>query len=195
MNNDAHHGEAEAAEPAPPTLDVTPDAPHDERHSAAEVSDAGASDVSAAASLLTLAQRLHDEHVAEGQNTRERLISEGQSHHDHVVSEATAKHDELLSTGQAAHDALVAEAEALVVAASSEHEHTITEARERSTRMVAEAQAERAEVLDRLSSERSVLQKEIEELRTFERDGRALLRSHLEGQLVELDQKGCVVRP
>jgi len=144
MNNDAHHGEAEAAEPAAPTLAITPTAPQDEVHGAAEVSDAGESEVSAAASLLTLAQRLHDEHVAEGQETRERLISEGQSHHDHVVSKATARHDELPATGQAKHDALVAEAEALIVAAISEHEQTITEARERSTRMVAEAQSERA---------------------------------------------------
>ena len=32
--------------------------------------------------VLALAQKLHDEYVAEGQETRERLISEGQSRHD-----------------------------------------------------------------------------------------------------------------
>ena len=151
-------------------------------------------ETTAAAGVLALAQKLHEEYVSEGQDTRQRLISEGQAHHDKVVGEATAKHAELLSTGQAKHDALVAEAEALIVAANSEHEHTITEARERSTRMVAEAQAERDEVLDRLNGERSGLQKEIEELRTFERERHALLKSYLERQLAELEQTGRVAR-
>jgi hypothetical protein len=34
--------------------------------------------------VLALAQKLHDEYVAEGLNTRERLISEGQSRHEHA---------------------------------------------------------------------------------------------------------------
>jgi hypothetical protein len=119
--------------------------------------EAGAAGVDSAARVLALAQKLHDEYVAEGQNTRERLISEGQ-----------AKYDEFVSAGKAKHDALIAEAEALV----------------------AEAQQKRAEVLQELGSERSVLQKEIEELRTFERDHRAHLKSYLEGQLIELGQTG-----
>src|SRR5450759_6019923 len=54
--------------------------------------------------VLALAQKLHDEYVAEGQETRERLISEGQSRHDQVVGEAAAKQEELLLTGQAKYD-------------------------------------------------------------------------------------------
>jgi len=129
--------------------------------------------------VLALAQKLHDEYVAEGQETRERLISEGQSRHDQVVGEAAAKQEELLtgqvkydefvSAGKAKHDELIAEAQALVV----------------------EAQQKRAEVLQRLGSERSVLQKEIEELRTCERDHRARLKSYLEDQLIKLEQTGA----
>ena len=92
-------------------------------------------------------------------------------------------HEELVSTGQAKHDELVAEA-------SARHEQMITEARERSTGMVAEAQQRKATVLHALAHERDVLQKKIEELRTFERDYRARLKSYLEGQLHELSPTG-----
>ena len=61
--------------------------------------DAGAAGVGSAARVLALAQKLHDQYVAEGQNTREKLISEGQSRHDQVVGEATARQEDLLSTG------------------------------------------------------------------------------------------------
>ena len=63
----------------------------------------------------------------------------------------------------------------------------ITEARERATGMVAEAQEKRAEVLQGLGRERNLLQKKVDELRTFERDYRARLKSYLEGQLHELE--------
>jgi hypothetical protein len=56
--------------------------------------------------------------------------------------------------------------------------------------LVAETQRTRAELLQKLDSERGVLQKEIEEVRTFERNYRAHLQSYLEGQLIELGQTG-----
>ena len=69
--------------------------------------------------------------------------------------------EELLSTGQAKHDTLIVE-----------------------------AQQKRAEVLQELGSERSLLQKEIEEMRTSERDHHARQKSYLEGQLIKLEQTG-----
>src|ERR1035437_8592540 len=162
----------------------------------------GAAAVGAAAGLLTLAQKLHEEYVAEGKDTRERLITEGQSHHDQVVAEATAKHEELLSAsqakydelvsiGEARHEALMADADVLIVEATAEHERLITEARERSTGMVIEARQERAEGLQGRGGERSVLQKEIEELRTIKRHNHARQKSYLEGRLIKLEQTGA----
>ena len=167
----------------------------DEVSNAADVANAAAAASTSAAGVLALAQKLHDQYVSEGQSTRKRLISEGQTYHDRVVSEAEAKqeayladaqakHNELSSTGQAKYDELIAEA-------AARHEQMITEARERSTGMVAEAQQRKATVLQALSRERDVLQKTIDELRTFERDYRARLKSYLEGQLHELDQTGA----
>jgi len=187
-NAEAEHAEAQTAarmkeaEEAARNV-VVPVASEEVGSSASEVSGVAAAGVGSAAGVLALAEKLHAEYVSEGQETRERLISEGQARHDKVVGEANAKQAELRSTAQAKHDALIAEA-------TARHEQLITEARERSTGMVAEAQQKRAEVLQTLGHERSLLQKKIDELRTFERDYRARLKSHLEGQLDRLQQIG-----
>lgn len=193
---DAASETAKKAAAAPVAVPASVKLDKQEEPVAADVSGASAAGLGSAAGVLALAQRLHEEYVAEGQTTRERLISEGQSHHDQVVGEAAAtrekllsssqaKYDELLSNGTAKHDALIAEA-------TSRHDEMITEARERSTGMVAEAQQKRADVLQTLGRERSLLQKKIDELRTFERDYRVRLKSYLEGQLHELEQTGVV---
>ena len=142
--------------------------------------DAGPAGVGSAARVLALAQKLHDEYVAESQNTREKLISEGQSRHDQVVVEATARQEELLSTGQAKYDELLS-------AGKTKHDALIAEAET----LVAEAQQKKTRLLQELDSERRVLQKQIEELRTFERDHHAHLKSYLQGQLITLEQSGA----
>ena len=138
-------------------VEAEAEATKDEGRSAAEVDDADAG-VGSAAGLLALAQKLHDQYVAEGQITRQRLI---------------------------------AEAEALLAEANAEREHMIAAARERSTEMVAEARQQRDAMLHDLGSERGLLQKKIEDLRTFERGHRALMKSYLEGQLIELENAGA----
>ena len=50
----------------------------------AEVANAAAAASASAAGVLALAQKLHDQYVSEGQNTRERLITEGQALHDQL---------------------------------------------------------------------------------------------------------------
>src|SRR5665811_546997 len=101
-----------------------PAASKDEGRDSAGVGDA-ATDLGSAAGVLALAQKLHEEYVAEGQDTRQRLITEGQSRHDQIIGEATARQEELLSAGQAEHDALIAEADVLKVEATAEHERMI----------------------------------------------------------------------
>jgi len=192
-NADAEHAEAqaaarkkaaeEAANEVAKSSYAAPVAAKDVGRDSAPVGGAADAGLGSAAGVLALAEKLHAEYVSEGQKTRERLISEGQLRHDQVLGEATAKQEELRSAAQAKHDALVAEA-------TARHEQMITEARERATGMVAEAQQKRAEVLQTLGHERSLLQKKIDELRTFERDYRARLKAHLEGQLQQLEQIG-----
>jgi len=61
---------------------------------AAQVPDAGqgaAAPAAASAGIIELAQRLHDEHVAEGMAQRDKLIADAQSQAASIVSEAETK--------------------------------------------------------------------------------------------------------
>jgi DivIVA domain-containing protein len=78
---------APAAEPAP---EPTP-APAAEPASAASSNTTASS----AASIIERAQRLHDEHVAEGQAHADQIVSEAQSQANQIVSEAEAKQREI----------------------------------------------------------------------------------------------------
>ena len=128
-------GEKPAA--AAPAAEPTPEAPVAAAPKAApSADDAGAS---TSAGIIELAQRLHDEHVAEGIAQRDKLVSE---------AEATA------------------------------------------SRIVAEAEAKQREESARLEKERKALEGRITELRQFERDYRAQLRSYIEGQLRDLETSG-----
>ncbi|MGC5169671.1 DivIVA domain-containing protein [Micromonospora sp. DT81.3] len=96
----------------------------------------GTPPVAASAGIIELAQRLHDEHVAEGKAQRDQLISDAQSEAARILSEAEQK---------------------------------------------------QREQLDSLERERGVLESRITELRQFERDYRAQLRSYIEGKLRDLE--------
>ena len=69
---------AEAAAPAPVAEVPAPVA-------------AGAPPAAASAGIIELAQRLHDEHVAEGQSKRDQLIADAQAQATAIVTEAEAK--------------------------------------------------------------------------------------------------------
>lgn len=94
------------------------------------------------AGMLALAQRLHDEHVRNGQQERDKILSEAQ---------------------------------------------------ETATRLVREAEEKQRQTLGSLEQERSLLERKIDELRSFEREYRSRLKSYLENQLRDLDSKGQVV--
>ncbi|MDT3343613.1 MULTISPECIES: DivIVA domain-containing protein [Microbacterium] len=51
----------------------------------------GSAPVAASAGIIELAQRLHDEHVAEGKAQKEKLISEAQAEADAILNDARSK--------------------------------------------------------------------------------------------------------
>ncbi|WP_052593452.1 DivIVA domain-containing protein [Luteipulveratus mongoliensis] len=144
-----------------------------------------------AAGVIALAQRLHDEHVSEGQSTRSRLISEGEQHRDKVVGEATSKRDDLLKQGQSKYDELIRTAQArhdeLISVGQNKHDSLIKDATDRSNTMVGDAENKKSTILSQLNTERDRLTSDIEQLRTFERDYRTKLKGYIEGQLKQLD--------
>jgi len=118
---------ARAAEPAPAPVAETP---------APAAAAPAAAAPAASAGIIELAQRLHDEHVAEGIAQRDQLISEAKAQAASIVSEAETRGREELS---------------------------------------------------KLERERTTLEGRITELRNFERDYRAQLRSYIEGKLRDLE--------
>ncbi len=83
-------GEKPAA--AAPAAEQTPEAPVAAAPKAApSADDAGAS---TSAGIIELAQRLHDEHVAEGVAQRDKLVSEAEATASRIVAEAEAKQRE-----------------------------------------------------------------------------------------------------
>jgi DivIVA domain len=100
------------------------------------VAEASTASSAATAGIIELAQRLHDEHVAEGVAQRDQLISDAKSQAASIVSDAETRGREELA---------------------------------------------------KLDRERTVLESRITELRNFERDYRAQLRSYIEGKLRDLE--------
>ncbi|MCP2637119.1 DivIVA domain-containing protein [Microbacterium sp. HD4P20] len=120
---------APAAEPAPAPVIAEAPAP-------APAAATGAGAPAASAGIIELAQRLHDEHVAEGIAQRDQLIADAKAQAASIVSEAETRGREELA---------------------------------------------------KLDRERSSLEGRISELRNFERDYRAQLRSYIEGKLRDLE--------
>lgn len=95
--------------------------------------------------------------VDETQSTNNLLQLARRLHEEHVA-EGKAKRDELIADGHAT-----------------------------AARLVAEAETKQQEQLAVLEKQRVALENKIDELRTFERDYRAKLRSYIEGQLKDLE--------
>lgn len=124
--------EEAVVEPEPEIVEAAPAAPAEPAHESTAESAAG---------VLAMAQRLHDEYVADGERKRDEIISE-------------------------------AEREA--------------------NRMVTEAQETSRKTLDDLEKRKTILEREVEELRGFERDYRSRLRAFIENQLQDLDSQARV---
>ncbi|MGN8551716.1 UNVERIFIED_CONTAM: DivIVA domain-containing protein [Microbacterium sp. SLM126] len=123
---------APAAEPvaAEPVAAAPAPAP-----AAAVVADAAAPGA-ASAGIIELAQRLHDEHVAEGLAQRDQLVADAKAQAASIINDAETRGREEIA---------------------------------------------------KLDRERTQLESRIAELRNFERDYRAQLRSYIEGKLRDLE--------
>ena len=95
--------------------------------------------------------------------------AEEQASTTNLLQLARRLHEEHVREGAEKRDALIAEGHATAA------------------RVVAESEAKQRAQIGALEKERSTLEAKIEELRTFERDYRAKLKSYIEGQLRDLD--------
>ncbi|WP_299164992.1 DivIVA domain-containing protein [uncultured Arthrobacter sp.] len=91
-----------------------------------------------------------------------------------VLAMAQKLHDEYVNAGVEQRDKIIAEAQ---IEASG---------------LVNDAQEKSRKVLGALEQQKSVLERKVEQLRSFERDYRSRLKAYIEGQLRDLDSRGSV---
>ncbi|AJT40724.1 DivIVA domain-containing protein [Psychromicrobium lacuslunae] len=94
-----------------------------------------------------------------------------------VLTMAQKLHDEYVNAGVEQRDKIIAEAQ---IEASS---------------LVNDAQEKSRKTLGALEQQRSVLERKVEQLRGFERDYRARLKTYIEGQLRDLEARASVAAP
>ena len=142
-------------------------------------------EANSAAGVLAMAQKLHDQYVSEGEQTRAAYISEGEQKREELVDEGQTKRDDLISEGEQTREEYITEAE-------RKRQEIVTEAETRANTMIEEAELTSSRTLSALERKKTDLEGKVTELTSFERDYRARLKDYIEGQLNDLNSRGSI---
>lgn len=122
-----------------------------------------------------------------------QLTGEAQAEADGMVGEARRKAQQLLSEAKVKADGLVNEAnsrvEIMLTDARTRAETVEQQSRHKAASLEHEATRRHTEIISVLSQQKGTLEKKIEDLRAWEREYRARLKTYLAAQLRELN--GC----
>jgi DivIVA domain-containing protein len=136
-----------------------------------------------AAKVLGLAQEMAD-----------RVTSDAKTEADAMLSQVRATSERLLSEARAKAEGMVTEArtraETMLNDARSRAEILDRQSRESAASLERDAARKHTEIVGSINQEKTVLEKKIDELRTFEREYRTRLTTYLQAQLRELDGPG-----
>jgi DivIVA domain-containing protein len=125
------------------------------------------------------------------QEMAERLTAEAKTEADTMLADARTKSEQLLSDARTKSDALVndarARAETMLNDARTRAETLERQSRDKAASLVGEAERKQNEIIGSITREKSMLEKKIDELRTFEREYRTRLKTYLESQLRDLE--------
>ncbi|QJY49525.1 DivIVA domain-containing protein [Pseudonocardia broussonetiae] len=128
------------------------------------------------------------------QEMAERLTAEAKSEADSMLSDARTKSEQLLSEARTKSDGLVndarARAETMLNDARTRAETLERQSRDKAASLVGDAERKQNEIIGSITREKTVLEKKIDELRTFEREYRTRLKTYLESQLRDLEGRG-----
>lgn len=122
--------------------------------------------------VLAMAQETAEKYVADAKTEADRMIGEARSASDRMIGEARTKADSMMAE------------------ARNRAEAVEREARSKANALTQEAERKHNEIIGGLEQRKTTLDKEIEQLRTFEREYRTRLKSYLESQLRDLDGRG-----
>jgi DivIVA domain-containing protein len=125
------------------------------------------------------------------QEMAERLTGEAKAEADGMLTKARATSARLLAETRAKAEGMVTEArtraETMLNDARAKAETLDRQSRDRVASLEREAARQHTEVLGSINQEKTILEKKIDELRTFEHDYRTRLKTYLQSQLRQLD--------
>jgi DivIVA domain-containing protein len=128
------------------------------------------------------------------QEMAERLTAEAKSEADSMLGDARTKSEQLLSEARTKSDGLVndarSRAETMLNDARTRAETLERQSRDKAASLVGDAERKQNEIIGSITREKTVLEKKIDELRTFEREYRTRLKTYLESQLRDLEGRG-----
>ncbi|NMO03314.1 DivIVA domain-containing protein [Gordonia sp. TBRC 11910] len=132
--------------------------------------------------------------LALAQDTADRVTSNARTEADTLLADARTRADSMVGDAQTKADALLADArqrsEAILADAQTRSEAQLRQAQERSEALQADAERKHSEIMGTINQQRGVLEGRIEQLKTYEREYRTRLKTYLESQLEELQQRG-----
>jgi DivIVA domain-containing protein len=134
-----------------------------------------------AAKVLTLAQQLADKITAEATADTEQMLTQAHRSCQQLLSEATAQAEDLVTQASTRTQTLLTEAR-------NNAETLDQQTQDKAAALEHQAMRQHAEILGALRQQQSVLEKSIDQLRTFEHDLRTRLASYLHSQLHQLGQ-------
>jgi DivIVA domain-containing protein len=133
-----------------------------------------------AAKVLGLAQEMADRLTAEAKNEADSMLSDARNKSEQLLSDARAKSDGLVNDARS-------RAETMLNDARTRAETLERQSRDKAAQLVGDAERKQTEIIGSITRDKSVLEKKIDELRTFEREYRTRLKTYLESQLRDLE--------
>lgn len=136
-----------------------------------------------AAKVLGLAQEMADRLTAEAKSEADGMLADARTKSEQLLSEARSKSDSLVNDARS-------RAETMLNDARTRAETLERQSRDKAAGLVGDAERKQTEIMGAIQRDKSVLEKKIDELRTFEREYRTRLKTYLESQLRDLEGRG-----
>jgi len=141
-----------------------------------------------AAKVLGLAQEMADRLTAEAKSEADSMLADARNKSEQLLSDARAKSDGLVNDARS-------RAETMLNDARTRAETLERQSRDKAAQLVGDAERKQTEIIGSITRDKSVLEKKIDELRTFEREYRTRLKTYLESQLRDLSAGASAAPP
>src|SRR3954453_903356 len=136
-----------------------------------------------AAKVLGLAQEMADRLTAEAKSEADSMLTDARNKSEQLLSDARAKSDGLVNDARS-------RAETMLNDARTRAETLERQSRDKAAQLVGDAERKQTEIIGSITRDKSVLEKKIDQLRTFEREYRTRLKNYLASQLRDLEGRG-----